>query len=191
MNGEHISALNASREMLRSPVQFVRLLRENRERLPLAGASEAEREEFYTCPVELAAEKLEKISLHWLDLLNYQLARKNPIDPQMSADELRKELTETRSQVVHLERKITSLEAEIAQIQIDTDEKRCDGKGLVALVCRMRREKKDKEIAAHLYDNGKWCSKAQVGALLHNDDSRIHADSMQQRAKRLLNPASE
>lgn len=62
-----------------------------------------------------------------------------------------------------------------------------DGKGLSGLVCKMRREgKSDEEIAAYLHDDGKWCTQAQVGALLHVDGNRIASGSMQQRARRLL-----
>jgi hypothetical protein len=61
-------------------------------------------------------------------------------------------------------------------------------------ICRMvwdwRREgKTEREIAELLYDDGKWCSLAQIGALLHNDDSRISADSMKKYAARLLGKA--
>lgn len=65
-----------------------------------------------------------------------------------------------------------------------------DDKGLSGLVCRMRREgKSDEEIAAYLYDGGTWCTQAQIGALLHADDSRVASESMQQRARRLLGKA--
>lgn len=63
-------------------------------------------------------------------------------------------------------------------------------KGLSGLVCKLRREgKSDEEIAAYLYDGGTWCTQAQIGALLHADDSRVASASMQQRARRLLGKA--
>ena len=65
-----------------------------------------------------------------------------------------------------------------------------EGKGLSGLVCKLRREgKSDEEIADYLYDGGTWCTQAQIGALLHADDSRVASESMQQRARRLLGKA--
>lgn len=59
--------------------------------------------------------------------------------------------------------------------------------GLCRMVWDWRREgKTEREIAELLYDNGKWCSLAQIGALLHNNDTRISADSMKKYASRLL-----
>ena len=59
--------------------------------------------------------------------------------------------------------------------------------GICRMICDWRREgKTEPEIAALLYDNGRWCSLAQIGALLHNDNSRISADSMKKHASRLL-----
>ena len=68
----------------------------------------------------------------------------------------------------------------------------CDGKGLPAVVCRLRREGKDeKEIAEYLSDKGQWCSNPQVGALLHENTaiSGVTADTMTKYAQRLLNKA--
>lgn len=64
--------------------------------------------------------------------------------------------------------------------------------GLCRMVWDWRREgKTEREIAELLYDNGKWCSLAQIGALLHNNDTRISADSMKKYASRLLGKSKE
>ena len=63
----------------------------------------------------------------------------------------------------------------------------CTTTGLSRMVCDWRREgKTELEIAETLYDNGKWCSLSQIGALLHKDNTRISADSMKKNAARLL-----
>ena len=63
----------------------------------------------------------------------------------------------------------------------------CTVTGLSRMVCDWRRKgKTELEIAEILYDNGKWCSLSQIGALLHNDNTRISADSMKKNAVRLL-----
>ena len=68
----------------------------------------------------------------------------------------------------------------------------CTATGLCRMVCDWRQERKtEREIAAMLYDNGKWCSLAQIGALLHRDDTRISADSMKKYASRLLEKPKE
>jgi len=84
-------------------------------------------------------------------------------------------------------------EEEIAQRDADYWQAYLEQSGLVAatglcrMVCDWRREgKTELEIAEILYDNGKWCSLAQIGALLHNDNTRISADSMKKNASRLL-----
>lgn len=64
-----------------------------------------------------------------------------------------------------------------------------EGHGLCSLIIRMRQEgKTEEEIAAALYDSGKWCSLAQVGALLYRGD-RVAKEAMQKHAQRLLGKA--
>ena len=68
----------------------------------------------------------------------------------------------------------------------------CDGKGLPAVVCRLRREgKEEKEITEYLSDKGQWCSNPQVGALLHENTavSGVTSDAMTKYAQRLLDKA--
>jgi hypothetical protein len=63
----------------------------------------------------------------------------------------------------------------------------CAATGLCRMICNWRRDgKTELEIAEILYDDGKWCSLSQIGALLHSDDTRISADSMKKYAARLL-----
>jgi hypothetical protein len=63
----------------------------------------------------------------------------------------------------------------------------CTISGLSRMVCDWRRGgKTEQEIATLLYDNGKWCSIAQIGALLHRENTRVNADSMKKYAARLL-----
>ena len=92
------------------------------------------------------------------------------------------------SRIAELEKEVAELKEQLAAKLEQT--MASDGKSLADVVCRMRREgKTDEEIAAHLNDNGKWCSYAQVGALLHADETRVAAESMSQRARRLLGKA--
>lgn len=94
-------------------------------------------------------------------------------------DQLESALLERNAQIADLER----------QLSIATDIMN-KNRGLAGKVCDMRREgKSDEEIAAYLYDGGTWCTQAQIGALLHADDSRVASESMQQRARRLLGKA--
>lgn len=98
-----------------------------------------------------------------------------------------------------LQKEIASLKAELAALKSELTVAKesntspvCDGKGTPAMVCRMRREgKKEREIAEILYGNGgKHFSHAQVGALLHPDESVTKADSKRLAALNLLkNPA--
>jgi hypothetical protein len=68
----------------------------------------------------------------------------------------------------------------------------CDGVGLCRVVCYMRRQgKSDHEIAEILHDGGRWCSIAQIGALLHRDETRVSADSMKKQGSRLLAETGE
>lgn len=92
---------------------------------------------------------------------------------------LQKALKEKDTNLAELRTELESTKAELES-----------GKSLADMVCRMRREgKNDEEIAVYLHDGGKWCSQAQVGALLHADETRVAAESMSQRARRLLGKA--
>ncbi len=83
--------------------------------------------------------------------------------------------------------RIAALEAELAAAKAEPATTLENGKSLADVVCRMRQQgKTDEEIAAYLYDGGKWCSQAQVGALLHADENRIKNDSMKKAERRLL-----
>jgi hypothetical protein len=107
-------------------------------------------------------------------------------------EELRTELAEKDSRIAELEKELRNAEENLLTTKnsLLKNVTICNGKGLVALVCRMRRDgKSDQDIAKHLYDDGKWCSYSQVGALLHPDEGRVAADSMQQRGRRLLGKA--
>ena len=92
-----------------------------------------------------------------------------------------KALIDAQEQLAAAQTRIAELEAQLSS-RAD-----CDGKGLPAVVCSMRRQQQtDEEIAAHFYDNNTWCSQSQVGALLHPDTARVLGNSMRQRARRLL-----
>lgn len=96
------------------------------------------------------------------------------------------ERAELQSSLEEKDARIAELEKELAAVKAVLE----NGKSLADAVCRMRREgKTDEAIAAYLHDDGKWCSQAQVGALLHADGTRVAADSMNQRARRLLGKA--
>lgn len=104
---------------------------------------------------------------------------------QKKNDELREQNDELRAELEATKKQLVALEA----VQ-KAESSRCDGKGFLPVVCRMRRDgKSEEDIAAFLYGDGTWFSYAQVGALLHPDESRVAADSMQQRARRLLGKA--
>jgi hypothetical protein len=82
-------------------------------------------------------------------------------------------------------------EEQYEQAWVSADEERantcCDGVGLCRMVCDMKHQgKSDNEIAEILHDGGKWCSIAQIGALLHKDETRVAADSMKKQGSRLL-----
>lgn len=62
--------------------------------------------------------------------------------------------------------------------------------GLCGRVIMMRGEgKTEKEITAFLYDDGNWCSAAQVGALLFLKEGRVTKEAMQKHGQRLLGKA--
>lgn len=62
--------------------------------------------------------------------------------------------------------------------------------GLCGRVIMMRGEgKTEKEIAAFLYDDGNWCSAAQIGALLYIKEGRVTKEAMQKHGQRLLGKA--
>ena len=62
--------------------------------------------------------------------------------------------------------------------------------GLCVRVIMMWEEgKTEKEIAAFLYDDGNWCSAAQVGALLYLKEGRVTKEAMQKHGQRLLGKA--
>lgn len=91
---------------------------------------------------------------------------------------LSKEIKNKNERIEILERQLQGMSTGTAS---------CDGRGLASIVCRLRREgKTEEELAMHFHDDGKWCSQAQVGALLHPDESMIASESMGQRARRLL-----
>jgi len=91
------------------------------------------------------------------------------------------ELAEARKRISELEAENATLKAELAS------KAGCDGKGLPAVVCRMRREgKTSKEIAECLRDKSKWgLSHAQVGALLYTGRGYITEDSFRKISQNL------
>lgn len=90
-----------------------------------------------------------------------------------------------------------ALKAELEQARAALEEARrgqgaatLEGHGLCSLVITMRREgKTEEEIAAFLSDAGKWCSAAQIGALLYLKEGRVSKDAMQKHGQRLLGTA--
>jgi preprotein translocase subunit SecG len=88
------------------------------------------------------------------------------------------------------EQKIAEFEARLAKEE--NPPQPCDGKGLPAVVCQLRREgKSEKEIAEYLSDKKQWCSNPQIGALLHENTevSKVTSDAMTKYAQRLLDKA--
>lgn len=190
-----------------SPVKFTDFLREHRSDLPFEypkGENESYdyREWFYACKRENAATMLLDIFIHKLDYEAYKqvVAEKYAEDKETMDGDLSESkiaLAKAQEQIEELQRangKLSQqnqqLHDELAAVREALADSTCICKGLPSVVCKLRREgKSDEEIAACLYDGGTWCTQAQIGALLHADDSRVASESMQQRARRLLGKA--
>ncbi len=107
------------------------------------------------------------------------------------------ELEQARAEMSALREKVAALEEEQKQARAALEGVRWgqgaaspDGHGLCSLVIRMRKEgKTEEEIAAFLSDAGKWCSAAQIGALLYLKEGRVSKDAMQKHGQRLLGTA--
>ena len=82
------------------------------------------------------------------------------------------------------------LQAELEKARQDPKIIDLEDHGLCGRVIMMREEEKtEKEIAAFLYDDGNWCSAAQVGALLYLKEGRVTKEAMQKHGQRLLGKA--
>lgn len=104
-------------------------------------------------------------------------------------DKQSQEIIELHNEIRKKDKYIETLEQQIQSVKIYGSIK-CDGCKHLNRICSMRREHKtEEEIAKFLYDNGKWCSQSQIGALLHIEENRVASDSMTQRARRLLGKA--
>lgn len=87
-------------------------------------------------------------------------------------------------------RHIDYLEQEIQKMQ-SHGTTGCDGCGHLSRICRMRRNgTSEEELANFLYNSGDWFSYAQIGALLHTEETKVAQESMGQRARRLLGKIS-
>lgn len=140
---------------------------------------------------------LEGLTVERIDWENWQTRQRKALPKNttqeftvvFSPDETQQKWIDAVQDGKKKEARIAELEQEITANSVGGTAA-CDGKGLPSVVCRMRRKgKTDEEIAAHLHAGGSWCSHAQVGALLHTDDTSVAARSMSQRARRLLGKA--
>ena len=117
---------------------------------------------------------------------------------------LQDQLSSKNQQLIIKDQEIASLKAELelarqekAALQGELETARKDQKitaledhGLCGRVIMMRGEgKTEKEIAAFLYDDGNWCSAAQIGALLYIKEGRVTKEAMQKHGQRLLGKA--
>ena len=72
---EYICALDAAKILKKSPVKFVQILWDNSDALPLVGMGFSffpnDRQFFYSCEIEEAAEKLDRLGIHRLDWEEY------------------------------------------------------------------------------------------------------------------------
>ena len=117
---------------------------------------------------------------------------------------LQDQLSSKNQQLIIKDQEIASLKAELelarqekAALQEDLETARKDQKitaledhGLCWSVIMMRGEGKTEiEIAAILSNSGKWCSAAQIGALLYSKEGIVSKDAMQKHGQRLLGKA--
>lgn len=99
------------------------------------------------------------------------------------------EVEQARAEAAALREENAALKAALEQARQAQASPSLEGHGLCSRVITMRQEgKTEEEIAAMLHDSGKWCSVAQVGALLYRGD-RVSRDAMQKHAQRLLGKA--
>lgn len=100
------------------------------------------------------------------------------------------EISALREKVAALEEEQKQARAALEGVRWGQGAASPDGHGLCSLVIRMRKEgKTEEEIAAFLSDAGKWCSAAQIGALLYLKEGRVSKDAMQKHGQRLLGTA--
>lgn len=105
-------------------------------------------------------------------------------------------ITELEQANTELANKLAERDNEIAKVKAQLEEGlQCvgtfdmEGHGLCSIVICMRQKgKPDEEIAKFLSDEGKWCSAAQVGALLFRGN-RTDKESMRKHGNRLLGKA--
>lgn len=182
---EYIPAEDLRKEVNLSPSMFVELLRDHRDLLPLHGfAYDNDRSYFYSRDVEpvIAAEMLSDKTVHCLDWEHLTREWENEGQEDLQNDGKDTRIAELEAQLTEVQKQLTEAQQTApATSPLDNDN------SLAAMVCKMRYAgKEEEEIAAHLYDDGEWCTQSQVGALLHADESRVVSSSMQQRARRLL-----
>ena len=118
--------------------------------------------------------------------------------------DLQDKIFNKNQQLIIKDQEIASLKAELelarqekAALQEELETARKGSKitdledhGLCGRVIMMRGEgKTEKEIAAFLYDDGNWCSAAQIGALLYIKEVRVTKEAMQKHGQRLLGKA--
>lgn len=105
-------------------------------------------------------------------------------------EQARAEMSALREEVAALKAKLEQVRAALEEARRGQEAATLEGHGLCSLVITMRREgKTEEEIAAFLSDAGKWCSAAQIGALLYLKEGRVSKDAMQKHGQRLLGTA--
>lgn len=105
-------------------------------------------------------------------------------------EQARAELAALREENAVLKAEQEEARAALEEVQQENSASTLEGHGLCSLVIRMRQEgKTEEEFAAFLSDAGKWCSAAQIGALLYLKEGRVSKDAMQKHGQRLLGTA--
>lgn len=100
------------------------------------------------------------------------------------------ELTVLKTELEQARQEKAALQAELEKVRHGQEPADLEKHGLCSLVIKMRCEgKTEEEIAAILSDSGKWCSAAQIGALLYLKEGRVSKEAMQKHGQRLLGTA--
>ena len=203
--GEYIPADAIRKKMRMSPMQFIDLM--NSGKGPVTSYEEDFREHNpingpYFKTGDLASEFF---TVNVLDWLAWQKARVGgseclpsdaALEPALAAknaelEQARAELAALKAELEQARAEMSTLREELAALEEARQGAASpEGHGLCSLVIMMRREgKTEEEIAAFLSNDGKWCSAAQIGALLYLKEGRVSKDAMQKHGQRLLGTA--
>lgn len=100
------------------------------------------------------------------------------------------ELAAMKAELEQARQEKAALQAELEKIRHGQEPADLEKHGLCGRIIMWRSEgKTEEEIAAILSDAGKWCSAAQIGALLYLKEGRVSKDAMQKHGQRLLGTA--